>query len=114
MGKTKRPQGLGLDDICHQSNMQTKRLHISGLTPAISEKDIASRFSVFGNVKAVHGVGQLNAVGQPRNFAFVSLEATPEKITKCMPSSFHVFLFCLTYRYRPECSVRFDLERDET
>jgi hypothetical protein len=73
----------------HQSNMQTKRFHISGLTPAISEKDLNSRFSVFGTVKAVHGVGQLNAVGQPRNFAFLSLEATPEKISKCKPVSSH-------------------------
>jgi hypothetical protein len=95
MGKTKSPQGLGLDDICHQSNMQTKRLHISGLTPAISEKDLNSRFSVFGIVKDVHGVGQLNAVGQPRNFAFLSLEATSENISKCMPVSFRNFVFCL-------------------
>ena len=88
-------RGLVLDYICHQSNMQTKRLHISGLTPAISEKDLNSRFSVFGTVKDVHGVGQLNAVGQPRNFAFLSLEATSENISKCTPVSFHNFMFCL-------------------
>lgn len=64
--------------------MQTKRLHISGLTPAISEKDIYTRFSVFGTVKTVSGIGEFNAVGQPRNFAFISLEATPEKISKCL------------------------------
>ncbi|KAG8803591.1 hypothetical protein FRC16_004464 [Serendipita sp. 398] len=64
--------------------MQTRRLHVSGLTPAISEADLRARFSVFGNVKTVDGVGKLDGLDQPRRFAYVSLEATPDKHSKCL------------------------------
>lgn len=95
-------------------SMQTKRLHISGLTPAISEQDIYSRFSVFGTVKAVNGFGQLNAVGQPRNFAFLSLEATPDKVSKCKLDSLRILAFSLIGCHRLERFIWFDMERHKT
>ncbi|PVG02439.1 hypothetical protein CPB86DRAFT_579707 [Serendipita vermifera] len=64
--------------------MLTRRLHVSGLTPAISENDLKIRFSAFGTVKAIDGVGKLDALGQPRKFAYVSLETAPDKYAKCM------------------------------
>lgn len=65
----------------------TKRLHISGLTPTISEQDLSQRLSTFGSVKSLDGVGALDGVGRPKKFAYASLEATPAKISKCSFSS---------------------------
>jgi len=62
----------------------TKRLHISGLTPSVSQQDLIQRLSTFGNVKSLDGLGTLNAVGQPRKFAYATLEATPAKLSKCL------------------------------
>lgn len=62
---------------------QERRLHVSGLTPAISLNDLANRFALFGTVKAIDGMGKLDALGQPRKFAFVSLAAPPDKLSKC-------------------------------
>lgn len=44
--------------------MQTTRLHISGLTPAITERDLAQRFATFGEVRDVDGVGKLDGLGE--------------------------------------------------
>ncbi|KAJ2931224.1 hypothetical protein H1R20_g5804, partial [Candolleomyces eurysporus] len=62
----------------------TKRLHISGLTPSITADDLSKRFSVFGNVQSVDGIGALNGVGLPRNFAYVTIDTTAGKLAKCM------------------------------
>ncbi|OBZ74192.1 putative endoplasmic reticulum metallopeptidase 1 [Grifola frondosa] len=62
----------------------TKRLHISGLTPAITPADLAQRLTSFGSVKALDGFGQLDALGQPRKFAYVTLETTKPKLARCM------------------------------
>ncbi|TFK20277.1 hypothetical protein FA15DRAFT_759512 [Coprinopsis marcescibilis] len=62
----------------------TKRIHISGLTTAITADDINKRLSTFGSVKAVEGVGLLDGVGQPRKFGYVTLETTTGKLTRCM------------------------------
>ncbi|KAG8796697.1 hypothetical protein FRC12_005791 [Ceratobasidium sp. 428] len=64
--------------------MTTTRLHISGLTPSISQNDLKQRFSTFGEVKAVDGVGKLDGLGQPRKFAYVTLESTQAKLARCM------------------------------
>lgn len=63
--------------------MQTRRFHVSGVTPAISAAELATRFATFGSVKAIDSVGALDALGQPRKFGYVTLEATPEKLNKC-------------------------------
>ncbi|TFK86521.1 hypothetical protein K466DRAFT_600266 [Polyporus arcularius HHB13444] len=62
----------------------TKRVHISGLTPAITAKDLSDRLSSFGTVKSIDGFGLLDAVGQPRKFAYVTLETTKGKLARCM------------------------------
>ena len=62
----------------------TKRLHISGLTPNITASDISTRFSSFGTVKALDGLGKLDGNGQPRKFAYLTLEGSKEKVTRCM------------------------------
>ncbi|KAH9851945.1 hypothetical protein C2E23DRAFT_732078 [Lenzites betulinus] len=62
----------------------TKRVHISGLTPAIAAKDLSDRLGSFGVVKAVDGIGALDAVGQPRKFAYATLETTKGKLSRCM------------------------------
>ncbi|KAG8696593.1 hypothetical protein FRC11_000629, partial [Ceratobasidium sp. 423] len=64
--------------------MQTTRLHISGLTPAISASDLKQRFSTFGDVRDVDGVGKLDGVGRPRKFAYLTLETTQSKLARCM------------------------------
>ncbi|CAE6370662.1 unnamed protein product [Rhizoctonia solani] len=64
--------------------MQTTRLHISGLTPSISASDLKQRFSTFGEVRDVDGVGKLDGVGCPRKFAYLTLETTQPKLARCM------------------------------
>ncbi|CUA75592.1 hypothetical protein RSOLAG22IIIB_11865 [Rhizoctonia solani] len=64
--------------------MQTTRLHISGLTPSISASDLKQRFSTFGDVRDVDGVGKLDGVGRPRKFAHLTLETTQPKLSRCM------------------------------
>ncbi|KAJ1306461.1 hypothetical protein OPQ81_007464 [Rhizoctonia solani] len=64
--------------------MQTTRLHISGLTPSISASDLKQRFSTFGEVSDVDGVGKLDGVGRPRKFAYLTLETTQPKLARCM------------------------------
>ncbi|GBE89508.1 hypothetical protein BKA93DRAFT_799943 [Sparassis latifolia] len=61
-----------------------KRLHVSGLTPAITPADLTQRLSSFGAVKAVDGFGVLDAVGLPRKFGYVTLETTKPKLARCM------------------------------
>jgi hypothetical protein len=46
------------------THMQTTRLHISGLTPSISANDLKQRFSTFGDVRDIDGVGKLDGVGE--------------------------------------------------
>ncbi|TBU47466.1 hypothetical protein BD309DRAFT_855893 [Dichomitus squalens] len=62
----------------------TKRIHISGLTPAITAKDLSDRLASFGTVKAIDGFGALDALGQPRKFAYATLETTKGKLARCM------------------------------
>ncbi|KAG6901679.1 hypothetical protein C0995_009234 [Termitomyces sp. Mi166 len=61
-----------------------KRLHISGLTPALTSDDILRRLSTFGTVKAVDGFGLPNGPGQPRKFGYVTLETTQGKLSRCL------------------------------
>ncbi|KAI6138998.1 hypothetical protein BKA82DRAFT_4228897 [Pisolithus tinctorius] len=61
-----------------------KRLHISGLTPSITSSDIHRRLSAFGSVTSLDGFGQLDALGDPRPFAYATLEGKEKDIAKCM------------------------------
>ncbi|KZT69235.1 hypothetical protein DAEQUDRAFT_691083 [Daedalea quercina L-15889] len=62
----------------------TKRLHVSGFTPAITKDDLARRFGTFGTVKAMDGFGLVDAVGQPRKFGYVTLETTKKNLGRCL------------------------------
>jgi hypothetical protein len=73
--------------------MIKRRLHISGLTPAISSHDLENRLGSFGSVLALDGFGKLDVLGQPRKFAHVTLETTKQQLTRCMSHPFDlVFL----------------------
>ena len=63
---------------------EQKRIIVSGLTHSISISDLTNRFSAFGVVKAVDGLGKLDALGQPRKFAYVTLESTPAMHARCI------------------------------
>jgi hypothetical protein len=64
----------------------TKRLHISGLTPAISSDDLHRRLGIFGSITTgLDGLGKLDALGQPRNFAHVTLKTTKAQLSRCTP-----------------------------
>ncbi|KAH7910241.1 hypothetical protein BJ138DRAFT_1009253 [Hygrophoropsis aurantiaca] len=62
----------------------TKRLHVSGLTPAISADDLSRRLSGFGSVKALDGFGKLDDLGQPRKYGYVTIETTKGQLAKCL------------------------------
>ena len=61
----------------------SKRLHISGLTTAISSHDLERRLATFGSLTALDGFGKLDALGQPRKFAYVTLQTTKSQLSRC-------------------------------
>ena len=61
----------------------SKRLIISGLTPAITAEDLSRRLTTFGTVKAADGFGLPDGLGNPRNFGYVTLDTTVGKLAKC-------------------------------
>ncbi|WWC99455.1 hypothetical protein V866_006358 [Kwoniella sp. B9012] len=61
----------------------TKRLHVGGLTPAITTQHIKERFSSFGVVSEIEELG-VDALGQPRPFTFLTLSTTPLQLKKCL------------------------------
>ncbi|KAG6867058.1 hypothetical protein C0993_007147, partial [Termitomyces sp. T159_Od127] len=61
-----------------------KRLHISGLTPALTSDDISRRLSTFGTVKAIDGFGLPDGLGQPRKFGYATLETTQGQLSRCL------------------------------
>ncbi|ESK94936.1 ribosome biogenesis protein nop6 [Moniliophthora roreri MCA 2997] len=66
------------------SGTVTKRLHVSGLTSSLTPADLSTRFSSFGTVKSLDGFGLLDGVGNPRKFGYVTLEATPAALKRCL------------------------------
>ncbi|KAI0262370.1 hypothetical protein BC834DRAFT_845144 [Gloeopeniophorella convolvens] len=66
------------------AELVTKRLHISGLTPAITADDLSRRLGTFGSVTALDGLGKLDVLGQPRRFAYVTLQSTKPQLSRCM------------------------------
>ncbi|KAI6016121.1 hypothetical protein BKA83DRAFT_4338404 [Pisolithus microcarpus] len=67
-----------------EETVVTKRLHISGLTPSITPTDILHRLSTFGTVKSLDGFGKLDALGNTRPFAYVTLQGEEKDVAKCM------------------------------
>ncbi|KAF9233725.1 hypothetical protein BU15DRAFT_53526 [Melanogaster broomeanus] len=65
-------------------SLLTKRLHISGLTPSITPGDLERRLSSFGTVKAMDGFGARDALGDPRKFAYVTMEIGAKELAKCL------------------------------
>jgi len=61
-----------------------KRLHVAGLTQAVSASDLSQRLGTFGTVVTVDGVGALDGLGRPRPFAYVTIEAKKSQLTRCM------------------------------
>jgi hypothetical protein len=73
------------------SELLTKRLHISGLTPSITPADLERRLSSFGKVKAMDGFGARDAIGDLRKFGYVTMEIGAKELAKCASRSlFHV------------------------
>ena len=70
------------------SGVVRKRLHVAGLTPAVSASDLSQRMGTFGTVIAVDGVGALDGLGRPRPFAYVTIEAKKSQLTRCTCSLF--------------------------
>lgn len=61
----------------------TKRLHVSGLTPSITLADLSTRLGMYGSITSLDKFGEMDALGQPRKFAYVTLETTKGKLGKC-------------------------------
>ncbi|KAI6008651.1 hypothetical protein EDC04DRAFT_2906953 [Pisolithus marmoratus] len=67
-----------------EGTLVTKRLHISGLTPSITSTDVLRRLSTFGSVKSLDGFGKSDALGDPRPFAYATLEGEEKDLARCM------------------------------
>lgn len=67
-----------------EEDVSQKRLHISGLTATFSQEDLIRRFSTFGTVVSLDGLGKRDALGQFRPYAYLTLEAPPQQIKRCM------------------------------
>lgn len=61
----------------------TKRLHVSGLTPAIRPSDLSQKLGSFGTVKALDGFDKVDGLGEPRKFGYVTIETTKTKLARC-------------------------------
>ena len=66
-----------------ESDIITKRLHISGLTPAITTSDLTRRLSSFGVLKDLDGFDKLDGLGQPRKFGYFTLEGSKGQLAQC-------------------------------
>ncbi|KAE8271736.1 hypothetical protein A4X09_0g598 [Tilletia walkeri] len=63
----------------------TARLHVSGLNPDVTEAEVRTRFTSFGEVLAVDGwPAGTNALGVPITYAFVTLRTTQGKLSRCL------------------------------
>jgi hypothetical protein len=88
------------------TELKVQRIHIGGLAPSVTPKDLVQRFSSFGTVKGgeqgVDGLGKSEngtlsflvtsskalslphpPVGLPRSYAFFNLETTEAKFARC-------------------------------
>lgn len=78
------------------TELVTKRLHVSGLTSSITSTELSRRLSTFGTIKDIDGFGKFDALGQPRKFAYVTLEGTKAQLAKC---ELHVQKYVMSVRY---------------
>ncbi|KAG8994861.1 hypothetical protein FRB94_009638 [Tulasnella sp. JGI-2019a] len=62
----------------------TMRLIISGVASSATVADLTARFASFGTVRDMEGLGMLDGNGDPRKFAYLTLETTQPKLTKCI------------------------------
>lgn len=74
------------------ADLLTQRLHVGGITPSITVDHLRDRFRSFGTVLNVEELGvdplgetSLNPLtsGQPRPFAFLTLQTTQVQLRKC-------------------------------
>ncbi|SPO31176.1 uncharacterized protein UTRI_06025_B [Ustilago trichophora] len=82
--KANASQGEEKSDAHQEENVSQKRLHISGLTASFSQEDLIRRFSTFGTVIALDGLGKRDALGQFRPYAYLTLQAPSQQIKRCM------------------------------
>ena len=61
----------------------TKRLHVSGLTPAIRPTDLSQKLGSFGVIKDLAGFEKVDGLGQPRKYGYVTIETTKSKLARC-------------------------------
>ncbi|CEQ40730.1 SPOSA6832_02368 [Sporobolomyces salmonicolor] len=92
----------------------TKRIHIGGLAPSVTAKDLVHRFSSFGSIvggeNGVDGLGTSES-GLPRSFAFFSLETSEAKFSRCTPVSLLRDIHKLIKKLRRHVHAqRFDVE----
>ncbi|ETS65130.1 hypothetical protein PaG_00188 [Moesziomyces aphidis] len=72
-------------DHPHQEkDVAQKRLLVSGLTESFSKEELVRRFSTFGSVLALDGLGKRDALGQFRPYAYLTLRAPQQQIQRCM------------------------------
>ncbi|GAA6006091.1 hypothetical protein JCM11491_002029 [Sporobolomyces phaffii] len=65
----------------------TQRIHVGGLAPSVTPRELVARFSSFGEIKGgVNGVDGLGVApsGLPRSYAFFNMETSQAKLQRCM------------------------------
>jgi hypothetical protein len=96
-----------------EPDLVTKRLHISGLTPAITADDLSRRLSAYGSIKALDGFGLLDGVGRPRKFGYITMEGTKPQLQKCTSLAVSCATVLLSGPSRHDRAQRDGLERDK-
>ncbi|GAA5998962.1 hypothetical protein JCM5350_002550 [Sporobolomyces pararoseus] len=65
-----------------------QRIHVGGLAPSVTPRELVARFSSFGEIKGgaegVQGLGQAERAGLPRSYAFFNLLTSQAKLQRCM------------------------------
>ncbi|XP_069889364.1 nucleolar protein 8 isoform X1 [Dipodomys merriami] len=68
-----------------KANRETKRLHVGGLSQAISETDLQNQFSRFGEVSDVEIISRKDEQGNSQKvFAYVNITIAEAELKKCM------------------------------
>ncbi|XP_058528544.1 nucleolar protein 8 [Ochotona princeps] len=68
-----------------KASKETKRLFVGGLSQTVSEADLRSQFSRFGDVSDVEIIARKDEQGNPQKvFAYVNITAAENDLKKCM------------------------------